>query len=101
MPLLRFSDNQFSKGFFSPIQQVTKLSSFYTANSRTLTLLLVLRESSFKGITLKIINIHDMTHFYIKCTLYSQRFCGGLTPKVFTHSSSAIMALLWMLFSIL
>lgn len=45
------------------IQQSIKLSSFYTGNSTTLTLLLALRESSFKGITLKIINIHNMTHF--------------------------------------
>lgn len=38
---------------------------------------------------------------YIKFTLYSQRFCGGLTPKAFTHSNSAIIALLWLLFSTL
>lgn len=82
------------------IQQLIKLNSFYTGNSTTLTYLSALRESSFKGITLKIINIHDMT-LYIKFTLYSQRFCGGLTPKAFTHSNSAIIALLWLLFSTL
>lgn len=75
------------------------MSSFYNGNSTTLTFLLALREFSFKDIILKILNIHD--RLYIKFTLYSQRFCGGLTPKVFTHSSSAIIAFLWLLFSIL
>lgn len=81
------------------MQQFIKPSSFYKGKSTTLTLLLTLREFSFKYIILKILNVHD--RLYLKFTLYSQRFCGGLTPKAFTHSSSATIAFLWLLFSIL
>lgn len=60
-------------------------------NSTSLTLLLTLREFYLKYI-LKLLYIDY--RLYTEFTLYSQRFCGGLTPKVLTHSNSAIIAFL-------